>query len=120
MCLRCFRWASFTLSGRNLPWRVGDAGVGRRWIEQSAVGLASSDGLGHGVVDFQNDALGVVLAVVLLVFALDDGERFHDVVCIVAGNAVEGKVISFLKAGSTRSDNLGCYGRLHAKRRNAT
>lgn len=79
-------------SGYSLPWRVGDAEVGGRGVEKGAVGLASSDGLSHSVVDFQNNALGAVLAVFLLILALDDGEGFHDVVYIVAGDAVKVEV----------------------------
>ncbi len=52
---------------------MGDAGVSGGWIEERTIQLASSDGLSHGVVDFEDDALGAVLAVFLLILALDDG-----------------------------------------------
>lgn len=44
-----------------------DAWVSRQRIEACVVGLAGADGLDHGVVDFQDDALGAVLAIFLLV-----------------------------------------------------
>jgi len=55
------------------PW------IGRRRVEQGLVGLASLDGLLHGVVDLQDDALGTVLTVGGFVLALDDGEGIHNV-----------------------------------------
>lgn len=57
----------------SLSCRMRDAGVGRRWVEEGLIGLAGADSLGHSAIDFQNDALGAVLAVSLLVFALDGG-----------------------------------------------
>ncbi len=66
-----------------------DAPVGKRWVEQGLVGLAGVECLLHGVVDFQNDTLGVVFAVFLLVFTFDDGKGFHDGVHVVANNSVE-------------------------------
>ena len=47
---------------------------GRR-VEAGLVGLPGADGLGKAVVNFQDDALGAVVAVILLlVLAADDGE----------------------------------------------
>ena len=44
------------------------------------IGLADANGLGEGVVDLEDDALGAVFAVELLfVLAADDGEGVHDV-----------------------------------------
>ncbi len=54
--------------------------VGRRRVEAGLVGLAGADGLLHGVVDLEDDALGAVVTVVLLLLlAADDGEGVHDV-----------------------------------------
>ena len=61
---------------------------GRR-IETSLVWLAGSHRLSHLVVHLQDHALGAVLAVRRLVLAPYDGERVHDVVDIVALDAVE-------------------------------
>ena len=63
--------------------------IGRRRVEHGLVGLAGLDGLLHGVVDLQNDALGAVLAVGGFVPALDDGKGVQDVGQFVAGEAVE-------------------------------
>ena len=43
------------------------------------VGLAGLDGLGEGVIGFEDDALGSVVAPLLFVLALDDGEGVHDI-----------------------------------------
>lgn len=54
--------------------------VSWRRVKAGLVGLAGADDLLHGVVDFEDDALGAVVAVVLLlVLAADDGEGVHDV-----------------------------------------
>ena len=45
--------------------------------------------LGHGVVDLQDDPLGAVLAVGLLVVLADDGEGVEDAVGVVVPDAVE-------------------------------
>jgi len=60
-----------------------------RWGKECTVGFASAHGFGHGIIDFQYNSLGTVLAVFLLVFALDEGEGLHDVVHVVAGDANE-------------------------------
>ena len=65
-------------SSSSLPWRVGDAGIGGRWIEKRVIGCACAASFSHRVVDFQDDTLGAVLAVFLLVFAFDDGEGLYD------------------------------------------
>lgn len=49
---------------------MGDVGVGRGWVKTGAVRLAGADGFSHGVVDFQNDALGAAEAGETLAFAL--------------------------------------------------
>ena len=46
-----------------IPWRMRHPRIRRRRIKQGLVGLASLDGLLHGVLDLQYDALGAVLAV---------------------------------------------------------
>src|SRR5262245_50912557 len=51
----------------------------RRGIEQGLKWPAGADGLRHRVVDLEDDALGAVVAPLLLVLALDDGEGVHDV-----------------------------------------
>ena len=53
--------------------------IRRGRFEAGLVGVAGADGLGHGVVDFEDDALGAVVAVLRLVLTLDDGEGVHDV-----------------------------------------
>ena len=55
------------------------------WVEAGLVRHTGPDGLGHFVVDFEDDALGAVFAVLFLVLALDDGEGVHDVGHGVAG-----------------------------------
>ena len=54
-------------------------------IQDGLVGFAGADGVGHGVVDFENDSLGAVLAVGFLVLAFDDRESLHDVIDGVTG-----------------------------------
>ena len=55
------------------------AGIGGRWIETGAVGLAGGDSFLDRVIHLENDALGAVLAESLLVLATDDGKGVHDV-----------------------------------------
>ena len=56
------------------------ARVCRMWIESRLIWLAGADGIGHGVVDFEDDALGAVVAVILLLVpAANDGEGVHNV-----------------------------------------
>lgn len=65
----------------------------RRWrVEERLVGDARAPCLGHFVIDFEDDALGAVFAVGSDVLALDDGEGLHDVIDVVAGDAVEMEV----------------------------
>ena len=68
---------------------MGDAVIGRRWIEAGDVGNAGARVLGHGVVEFEDDALGAVLTVGLLVVLFDDGEGIEDVDDVVARKAVK-------------------------------
>ncbi len=68
---------------------MAHGGVGWRGVEDRLVGLAGGDGCGHGVVAFEDDALGAVLAVGGLVLAPHDRERVEDVVDVVALDAVE-------------------------------
>jgi hypothetical protein len=59
---------------------MATARVSRRRVEASLVGLAGAHGRGEGVVDFEDDAPGAVVAVELrLVPTADDGEGIHDV-----------------------------------------
>ena len=62
------------------------SGVCRRGIESVLVGLAGADGLGEGVVDFEDDTFGAVVAPLLIVFALHDGAGVQD-----AGHGVPGR-----------------------------
>lgn len=68
---------------------MGGAGVAGRKVEAGLVGAAGADRLGHLVVDFEDDAFGVVLAEALFVFALDDRKGLHDVVSVIAQDAIE-------------------------------
>jgi len=63
--------------------------VRRGRVEASLVGLAGAGGFGHCVVDFEDGALGSVVAVFLDVLAFDDGEGVEDVGGVVAVEAVE-------------------------------
>ena len=56
----------------------------RRRGDDGLVWLTRALGFCHSVVDIQDNALGAVLSVFLLVLALDDGEGLHDVVHGVA------------------------------------
>lgn len=47
---------------------------GKMRVEHGLVGLAGLNGLLHGVIALQDDALGAVLAVGSFVLALGDGE----------------------------------------------
>ncbi len=49
------------------------------WVEAGLVRGAGPHRLGHYVVNFEDDALGAVFAVLFLVLALHDGEGVHDV-----------------------------------------
>ncbi|ASC74167.1 hypothetical protein XM38_051420 [Halomicronema hongdechloris C2206] len=66
--------------------------AGGEWVEEGLVGLAAGDGSGHGVVDLADGVFGAVVAVGFFVFAFDDREGFHDVVNVVALDAVEMEV----------------------------
>ena len=70
------------------PLAQGGSSSGRRGAGQAGlVGDAGAGGFGHGVVDFEDDALGAVLAVPLgFILALHDGEGVHDVGHGVAGS----------------------------------
>lgn len=56
-------------TGNSTCW-VYNAAVGGRWIEQGAVGFASTRGFGHGVVDFEEAFFSAVAAMGLLVLQL--------------------------------------------------
>ncbi len=58
-------------------------------IEARLVGLAGLDRPLHGVVEFQDRELGAIIVVLLDVLLLDDREGFHDVVRVIAVDAVE-------------------------------
>src|SRR5712691_11242683 len=66
----------------------------RRRIEATLIWFAGVNGALHGVIHLQDDPPGTVLAVLRFVLALDDGEGLHDVVPIVAADAVEVEVRS--------------------------
>ncbi len=51
----------------------------RRRVQTRLVGLAGADGFLHGVVDFEDNSLGAVVAILLLlILSADDRERIHD------------------------------------------
>ncbi len=57
-----------------------------RWrVEQSLIGIAGADRLGHPVVDLQDDPFSSVFTVRGLVFLPDDWEVVEDVTRVVAG-----------------------------------
>jgi hypothetical protein len=62
------------------------------WVEVCVIWCARLHGLLHGIVDVEDDALGAVFAVGLLVLAFDDGEGLQNVVHVVAPDAVEVEV----------------------------
>ncbi len=68
------------------------ARIGGRGIEARLVGAATAHGRGHFIVDFEDRRFGAILAMGGDVLALDDGEGLHDVLHIVAGDAVEVEV----------------------------
>src|SRR5512145_2668038 len=60
-----------------------------RWrVEARVIHCVRLHGLQHRVVDVEDDALGAVFSVRLLVLALDDGEGLQHVAHIVASDAV--------------------------------
>src|SRR5205823_13853841 len=81
-------WRARPPGGQAVSWRT------RRRIEATLVRFASVDGALHGVIHLQDDPLGAVLAVLRFVLAFDDVEGLHDVVHIVAGDAVEVEIAS--------------------------
>jgi len=50
---------------------VGDVRVGGWWLEEGSIGFPSAERFGHSSVDFEDDAFCTVLAVLLLVLALN-------------------------------------------------
>jgi hypothetical protein len=76
-------WRARLPGGQAVRWRT------RRRIEATLVRFAGVDGALQGVIYLQDDPFGTVLAVLCFVLALDDGEGLHDVVHIVAADAVE-------------------------------
>ena len=71
---------------------MGHSRIGRRRVEAGLVRLASPHGLSHGVVDLEDHSLRPVLTVLLLVLSLDNGKGLHDVVRVVALDAIEVEV----------------------------
>ncbi len=66
--------------GQRINWWAGG------WVEWGLVGLAGAGGGLEGVVYFEDDAFGAVVAVVcFFVLATDDGEGVHDVADSIAG-----------------------------------
>src|SRR6266568_5646321 len=61
-------------------------------VEDRLVRLAGPYGLGHRVVDLQDQLLGAKRAVALYILAFDDREGFHDVVRVLPLNAVQVEV----------------------------
>jgi len=76
-------WRARLPRGQAIRWRT------RRRIETALVRFAGVDGVLHGFIHLQDDPLSTVLAVLCFVLALDDREGLHDVVHIVAADAIE-------------------------------
>src|SRR5579859_6109744 len=55
------------------------ARVGRGWVQAGLVWDSGANCLGHGIVDFEDHALGAVLAPLLLISAPCDGKGVHNV-----------------------------------------
>jgi len=93
-----------------LRWMTA-AWVSGGWVQVGLVGFARPHGVNHFVVDFEDDALGAVFAVLFPVLALDDGEGVHDVDHSVSGGgevAFEfGKFLGGLVAHRAFSDAAG-------------
>ena len=68
---------------------MGNAGITRGRIQARLVGLAGLDRPLHRVVDLQDRELGAIGAVLLNVLLLDDRKGLHDVIGVVAVDAVE-------------------------------
>ena len=64
----------------------------RRRVQPRLIGRSSLDGVGHGVIQCQDDAFSAVLAPRPLILAPHNRERLHDVVHVVALNPVQVKV----------------------------
>ena len=71
---------------------VGNTYISGRWIETGVIRLASRDGLLHGFIDFQDNPLRAILAKLPFVLTLDDWEGIHDVIDIIACDAIEVEV----------------------------
>lgn len=68
------------------------AWLSRRWVQDGLVWLPAGLGLGHGVVDCQDDSLGAVLPPALLVLAFNNGEGLQDVGGVLPIDAVKVKI----------------------------
>jgi hypothetical protein len=73
---------------------MGRSRVCRRRVQAGAVRLPGSHGAGHVVVHFQDDALGPVFPMALLVLAFNKREGIQDVVDIGALNAIKLEISS--------------------------
>src|SRR6266567_1615860 len=91
-------------SPQSVSFRVTWAMSWRR-IENRLVTLASSDGLGHLVVDLQDQLLGAERAVTFNILTLDDRERPQDVVDVIPRHAVQKKEGS-IEFGANREPAL--------------
>ena len=97
--------------GDEVAVRVGGWAGG--WGETGLVGDAGADGFGEGVVDFEDRALGAVVAYVALLFAgLEYQEGVENVGRIAVGNPVEVE-----ERGVKFGTDLGAAGGVPAERR---
>jgi hypothetical protein len=69
------------IAGSIVSTWVGDPRVGGRRVEERQVGGSGTLGLGHPVVDIQDDPRGAVLTVLGLVALTDHGRAGEDTHC---------------------------------------
>ena len=66
-----------------------DTRVRRRWVQVCLIRVPAANCLRHLVVNLQDHTFGLVLPVFRFILAANDREGVHDVVDIVAGEAIE-------------------------------
>ena len=101
-----------------LLW-VATTWISRRKVENGLVWFAGFDGPLHAIIDVENHALSSVLTVCRLVVAADNVERIHDVIHILAADAIEvekGRVQFAAKPEAPYRHSTGKVGRSHSNR----